>query len=169
MKNKTQDPLDTLLDAAVKTYVDAEPLNGLEDRILNRASLVRSGRSSKFGPLLAIGATLALSCFFVAGLKHKRIELKNEASAVVRVPPTLPIPIYREVKTTHTHRLRRLPKRNVFPTPEPPSAEELALLNFLERNPKEAAQTFAGLQQIDAPLDIAPLEIKPLETDESNN
>jgi hypothetical protein len=58
----------------------------------------------------------------------------------------------------------------MFPMPQPPSTEEQALLRFVERDPKEAAQAFASLQrQVDAPLEIAPLEIKPLATDHVDN
>jgi hypothetical protein len=147
----------------------------LEDRILNRARLARSGIQIQGGRLLfAIGATLALSCLFLVSLEYGRIEPKREVVAVARIEPRLraapvALPMPRHTPIGH-RRLRRLPKRDVFPTLQPPSAEEQTLLRFIERNPTEAAQAFANLQrQMDEPLEIQPLEIKPLQTDSVNN
>jgi hypothetical protein len=170
VENKPHDPVEALLDAALKSYAESEPLNELEERILKRVSLMPSGGRFKYGPLLAIGATLMLSCLFVGSFHHKRIEPKTEVLAVVHVAPKSQISLSRAVKIRRPRPSRRLPKREVFPAPQPPSADELALLHFIKRYPKEAAEAFAGLQRpVDTPLEIKPLEIKPLHIDESNN
>jgi hypothetical protein len=166
--------VDALLDAALSSYADVSPLNGLEERILNRARCARPGARLRYGSLLAIGVMLALSCCFIFTVRPTRTEPKRADLPVARVEPpvqariTLPPP--RQERARYRRLVRRLPKREVFPTPQPPTAEERALLRFVERDPKEAAEAFASLQrQMDAPLEIAPLEIKPLETDRVNN
>jgi hypothetical protein len=57
-----------------------------------------------------------------------------------------------------------LPKLDVFPTPQPLSPEEQALVNFAARASKsEREALIAAQQQDDAPLRIAAIEIQPLE------
>jgi len=166
--------LDALIEAAIKTYSDAEPLNGLDERILKRVAFVRPNTRCRYRSLVTLAASLALCGLFIA---PRLTEPRAPASDALRPPtshrlfyPASPeVRLAPVVKVIHHRTPERLPKREVFPTPQPPTAEELALLHFVERNPKEAAQAFAGLQQIDAPIDIAPLEIKPLETDHPNN
>jgi hypothetical protein len=167
--------LDALLNAALNSYADAEPLNGLEERVLNRASRARPRMRLRYGSLVAIAASLGLSCFFAYfTLQKTATEPKRADVRVARVePPTparIPLPPPRQERVRHRRSVQRLPKREMFPTPQPPSAEERALLRFVERDPKEAAEAFASLQrQMDAPLEIPPLEIKPLQTNEVNN
>lgn len=173
MEDKSYDPLDALLNAAVKTYVDAEPLNGLDERILNRAGLAHPGTRLRYGPLLAVVGALALSCWIAVSFRLENVPPKH-VPAVARVESHIAwvatLPLSRPAQVRHRRPVLRLPKREQFPTPQPPSAEERALLHFVERDPKEAAEAFASLQrQMDAPLEIAPLEIKPLQTDEVNN
>jgi hypothetical protein len=174
MGNKAHDAVDALLDRALSSYADAEPLNGLEQRILNRASRARPGMRLRYGSLLAIGATLALSCCFILTFHQTKSEPKKPPLPIARVESPIParitLPPPRQTRVRHRRLVQRLPKREVFPTPQPPSAEERALLRFVGRDPKEAAEAFASLQrQMDAPLEIAPIEIKPLQTDEINN
>ena len=61
---------------------------------------------------------------------------------------------------------RNLPKQEVFPTPQPLSPEEQTLVLFVSQAPpvlKE--QVLAAQKQIDAPIEIADIQIKPLDED----
>jgi|SRR5581483_7452917 len=188
MENRRYDPLDAILDAALNSYAEAEPLTGLEERILNRAYVAQSKIRVRGLSLLAIGgAALALFCLFFAGVEQKRIEQKTNPQKAIyahagarlesHIPSPLPVqprislPRPRQAQIRHPRSSpRQLPKREQFPTPQPPSAEELAMLRFIERNPQEAAQAFVSLQrEADKPLEIEPLDIKPLQMDGVNH
>jgi hypothetical protein len=57
-----------------------------------------------------------------------------------------------------------LPKLDVFPTPQPLSSQEEALVSFAAKAPeRERESLIAAQQEEDAPLSIAAIEIKPLE------
>jgi hypothetical protein len=173
VEDKPNDPLDAFLNAAVKTYVDVEPLNGLDERILNRAGLAQPGTRLRYRPLLAVAGTLAVSCWIAVSFKLENGPPKHEP-AVARIESHIArvatLPLSRPAQVRHRRPVLRLPKRKQFPTPEQPTAEERALLHFVERDPNEAAEAFSSLQrQMDMPLEIPPLEIKPLQTDEINN
>jgi hypothetical protein len=57
-----------------------------------------------------------------------------------------------------------LPKREVFPTPQPLSPEEQAFVEFAARAPETERQLFIEAQKRDdAPLSIAAIEIQPLD------
>lgn len=61
-------------------------------------------------------------------------------------------------------RLPRLPKKAVFPTPQPLSPEMQALAQFVARAPEAQRRELIEAQaKLDAPITIAPLKIAPLE------
>ncbi len=56
------------------------------------------------------------------------------------------------------------PKLDVFPTPQPLTAEEQALIHYVTNTPASERNTMLTAQkQSDAPISIAAIEIKPLE------
>jgi negative regulator of sigma E activity len=58
----------------------------------------------------------------------------------------------------------RLPKKAVFPTPQPLSPEMQALARFAARAPEaQRRQLIEAQAKLDAPITIAPLKIAPLE------
>ena len=58
-----------------------------------------------------------------------------------------------------------LPKLDVFPTPQPLTAEERALVAFAANAPKPELKAVVDAQpQADAPLSIAAIEIQPLDS-----
>ena len=60
--------------------------------------------------------------------------------------------------------VRRLPKQEVFPTPQPLSPQEQTLALFVNHAPLAVKeQVLAAQKQIDAPIDIADIQIKPLD------
>ncbi|HLJ78752.1 MAG TPA: hypothetical protein VKT75_15130 [Acidobacteriaceae bacterium] len=62
---------------------------------------------------------------------------------------------------------RRLPKQEVFPTPEPLSLEEQRLLAFVTQAPPDVKkQVIEAQQHLGDPIQIAALKIRPLDEDE---
>ena len=60
-------------------------------------------------------------------------------------------------------RMRRLPKKELFPTPQPLSPEMQALAQFVARAPEAQRRQLIDAQaKLDAPITIAPLQIAPL-------
>ncbi|MGC2662321.1 MAG: hypothetical protein WA324_30525 [Bryobacteraceae bacterium] len=176
MDNNSHDPMDALLDSALSSYSNAEPLNGLEDRILNRAS--RTQPRPNFGhgtkSLLAVGASLALLCLIIFTFEHRKSEPTSRPAltashvdvhspAQISSVQPLPSPSRRRLDRHHPRLIQRLPKREQFPTPEPLTRDERALLSFVQQDPKEAVAAFSAMQrQTDTPLEIQPLKIEPL-------
>ena len=59
---------------------------------------------------------------------------------------------------------RKLPKQEVFPTPQPLSPQERALVSFVSHAPPALKeQMLAAQKQIDAPIEIADIHIEPLD------
>lgn len=57
---------------------------------------------------------------------------------------------------------RRLPKLDLFPAPQPLSAEERALAAFVDRAPRAVKeQVIASQKQVDDPIEIAAIQIEP--------
>jgi hypothetical protein len=174
--NNDHNPMDDLLDAALSSYSNAEPLNGIEDRILYRVGLMPPRPNFGHGTksLLAVGATLALLCLMIVAIEHRKSEPTSgpaltvahvdvPSSAQISSAQLLPSPEPRRLDRRHPRLIQRLPKREQFPTPEPLTRDERALLSFVQQDPKEAVAAFAASQrQTDTPLEIQPLKIEPL-------
>lgn len=61
---------------------------------------------------------------------------------------------------------RKLPKLDVFPAPQPLSAEEQALLALVTQAPEESSkQVIEAQQHLGDPIEIAALKIRPLDED----
>lgn len=68
------------------------------------------------------------------------------------------------IRSLAQNETRTLPKQEVFPTPQPLSPQERALLSFVNQAPlalKE--QMLAAQKQVDGPIEIADIQIKPLD------
>ena len=161
------DKLDQLIDGALASYADAEPLAGLEERVLNRARVARAGgrRVLAWTVGLAIAASVAMVGIVVRS--ERQVAPKAMAPAAVKTQ-VVPAPeIQRAVRVRRVVRARRaraLPKLEQFPAPSPMTAEERALVAFVVRDPEEALQTFSELQtQTYEPIKIQPIRIAPLE------
>jgi hypothetical protein len=60
-----------------------------------------------------------------------------------------------------------LPKLNVFPTPQPLTPSEKALVTYIAHAPEAERNALVDAQkQMDAPLSIAAIDIQPLEPPE---
>lgn len=193
---REKDQLDDLLDAALSTYADPGPHSGLEQRILARVSAENLAASTPtlrrrwlpWGIALAAASCLLLFLVFSAQKRiHPPSATTQSAHSSNAFTATTahhePIPIHPPVTFIHganrlspnAHRPSAavasksapLPKRDVFPTPEPLTPQEQALLAFAARASKPEIQALVQAQeQADAPLVIAAIHIQPLEPPE---
>lgn len=164
--------LDDILDRALSDYSDAEPLAGLEQRVLNRVATVRSERPRSFVWRSAVLAALLVGLVVTAVTFRPKIggSAKKTDIALLQGPATL-YPGRAEPKLRHSsvaakrrQPANRLPKRQLFPTPTPLTGEERALLAFASRHPNEAEKAFADLSaRSSQPIVIPAIEIVPIQ------
>jgi hypothetical protein len=160
-----RDKLDRLIDGALASYPDGEPLAGLEQRVLNRARVARARRQWMFawGVGLAVAASIVVVGIAIRS-EHRAVEKPAAVARAARVEELTPR--VQTAKVRPTKRVRRpkaLPKLEQFPTPSPLTAEERALVALVQREPTEAQQIFSDLQKrTDGPIEIQPIQIAPL-------
>ncbi len=182
----SRDELDRLVDSALANYADPGPESGLESRILSRIAVekVPASRRRWLSWAIAVPATAALLVFILlwhpgtknspsvpqqSNMPHQpthSIEAANQPSSkpalILRGHAPLRKPRSRH-KALAAHSAP-LPKLDVFPTPEPLSAQEQALVNFAAHASKSERESLVAAQeQADAPLHIAPIQIQPLQ------
>ncbi len=178
MNSNGRDQLDRMLDDALAGYSGAEPLAGLEDRVLRR---VRASEATRRRPLpwaFALVAAAALVLLAIVMRTPHSAAPKTAHNARVQIPALVqPAVAAEKPRVASKHRRRRiaalrapsaepLPKQEQFPAPAPLTAEEQALRSFVERHPAEAQQVFAQLQKrSNAPIQIEPIQIAPLQID----
>lgn len=174
--------LDQIIDAGLNTY--AEPRFGLEQRILAavaaknnaRELTARSPRWRMWAAGLAAAVCLLAAITVavrVVEAPHSRNEQavnRTHAPVMDRAAnpePRADVPV--QVAAKHRGRriqearLRRLPKKELFPTPQPLSPELQALAQFVARAPEPQRRQLIDAQaKLDAPITIAPLQIAPL-------
>lgn len=186
-----RDDLDTLLDAALATYVDSEPSPGLTPRILAAASDL--DRRLSLGWLSWGVPALAAALLMTIFLAHRPAERRETSqptadlsapcvpASAERTPDTSGNRIAAEATphlgSTAPRKARSvrttaqiqplLPRRDVFPTPTPLSPEEQALAALVNRNPEKVARQVAqsfdhGPEPPIEPLRIAAIHIPPL-------
>jgi hypothetical protein len=181
--------LDLILDSALKTY--AEPNPGLEDRVLSAItevhSLVRVPSPGRrwlvWAFALPAAACLLLLVFLIkrapqsnADLPPKTHQPIQTATSPTQGTPTLPphpVLTYRVSRSTFAAKLGTtravaksvpLPKRDLFPTPQPLTPEEQALCAFATQTPEKQRQAILDAQKNnDVPLNLAAIRIPPLE------
>ncbi len=180
------DELDRLIDAGLNTYADPRP--GLDRRILANISAAGGTRTSyfsgwrvwAFGIPAAAGILLALLValrFANTPPAHQVQTARATLPAVIASPRNI-APPHRAVRiatsaSSHPHRTtpqRSLPKKDVFPTPQPLSPEMQALVQFAASAPQKERQALVQAQaQMDAPITVAPLRIAPLNESSNEN
>jgi hypothetical protein len=150
--------LDEMLDAALAEYGAVEPLRGLEERVLGR---LRGAETRRRWWIWGAVATAAVAVTIGAVLLGRPAE--RSAPAVVEKQPAVtapkpaqpsapvaPQPTVARAPARHAAvaaQMARapqfgvstpaLPKRDVFPTPGPPTSEELLLAHYLRVTPRE--------------------------------
>ncbi len=173
---------DRIIDRALTTYSEAQPLEGLADRVLNRVrgsgSTPRRFRGWEW-VVTASGLVVLASIVFTLeprrGTVPKEIHPANFQAATQPVLTTKsenaqlePSPRLREVtRTKHPMKRYFLPKQEQFPSPTPLSSEERVLVAFVKRDPARALKLFASSQndRADQEIQIEPIQIKPLADD----
>jgi hypothetical protein len=155
------DELDRILDDALSSYSLAEPRPGLAQRVMAR---VQTERTATRVPWWLAGFA-ALACTAIAMMmwpsRTPAPPVAITKSVVPRIvgPPT-DVPRH-ELAQPRVFRTRHLPRRETLPSASPLTQEELTLLAFAQQAPGAALQ-FA---QLDKPLEIEPITIRPLEID----
>jgi len=167
--DNTRDKLDRLIDGALADYSDAEPLAGLEARVVSRVRVAGAGRRRMFA--WGLGFAVAASVVVVGILiwNGQRVALKpTVASGVAHVEPPPAVSIKGAIRVRPAARSRHsraLPKLDQFPAPTPLTPEERALITLVQRHPRDA-EIFAELQkQADKPVEIERIRIAPLQSE----
>ncbi|MFP5237192.1 MAG: hypothetical protein ACLGSD_14935 [Acidobacteriota bacterium] len=129
----------------------------------------------------AVGLSMAACVLIAITVGVRRVEApqshKQQAANSTPAPvvnrPAVPemrherpvrVAVKREAHGSVEARLPRLPKKAVFPTPQPLSPEMQALAQFVARAPEaQRRQLIEAQAKLDAPITIAPLKIAPLE------
>jgi hypothetical protein len=181
-----RDQLDRLVDWALATYADPGADSGLEDRVLRRIAAEVAPAPRRRWPAWAIALPFAASLLLIALLSrpwanHPSVMPQANFSRQLAGPSieetkrltARPAPVrgsatpLQEPHPRHKTLAAKsapLPKLEIFPTPQPLSPEEQALVSFAARAAKpERESLIAAQQQAAAPLRIAAIEIKPLE------
>src|SRR6266567_2974395 len=171
---REKDQLDLLIDSALATY--AEPSSGMEQRVLNALAAERVAVPAKSKlvafPLrrwvpwvVGLAACLLLALFVHNGKSHRETLARDTVSPQPQraAAPTGIIATGRThaaIARTPKHRAPRLmpvvqaaaPKLDVFPTPQPLTPEEQALVVFVAQAPENERRAVADAQhQIETP------------------
>jgi hypothetical protein len=166
------DDLDKALDSALAQYSSAEPLDGLEQRVLNRVRAEgRGGRSGLGRWLLAMGA-LVLAGLIAMAVLPKR---PTQPVAVAReplgagLPRSLPIRVPVQVpglQPAPARKARAKPIRR----PAPLTPEERAWLVLAARAPVETTEARLDLESRGVePIRIEEIKIEPLRSNNAND
>jgi len=166
--------LDRLIDSALAGYSSAQPLAGLEERVLNRVRLTDSARRRVLGwaVTIAVGASVVVAAIFLR-IPHAPSPAMHDTAGIQTAAPPQSVPEELRVapkrcrvriETRRAERGRPLPKLEQFPSPTPMTAEEQALRSFVERYPVGAQQAFAQLHKwSNEPVEIEPIQIPPIQ------
>jgi hypothetical protein len=177
------DDFDQVLDDALAEYRDAEPLAGLEDRVLQRLQLQAERRRNvwwRWSAIAAAAAALAVPAWIgwgdrtqhvsapsVVGKRMPPIEGRSpqaEAHATRQLPVIKRTPVARTasphvpiVVATQLSN-KHLPMRGQFPSPAPLKPEERMLLALAKTHP----EILLDKPDDEKEIVIAPINIKPL-------
>jgi len=191
-----RDDLDRLLDSALNTY--AEPRSGLEKRALARVMAhVDEARGGGPAPrrrwlvwVAAIPLTACIALYVsISGNrqpptnsvqqapKHEQASISPPQAAPKKVPHSAGQSRARAASKVIQHRGTTAvtadapkPKLDVFPAPQPLSAQEQALIVLAKQSPELRQEALARAQQDVAPLRISAIQIPPISPpDEGKN
>jgi hypothetical protein len=150
-----QDDLDRLIDDALAGYSSAEPLAGLEQRVLRR---VRTVRRRHWWGLALIPAAAVL---VLALLPARHVDVAMAPPRIVEPQPIGAATVMERLpQAPKRHRTAPPnPKRESFPTVSPLTPEEQALVELARTTPEQLPPPPAQ------ELEIKPIEIAPLVPD----
>ena len=186
------DPLDLLIDSALKNYADPGLDSGLEQRVLDavRARMSpkkKTARRLRWLPsALALPVATCLLLYFVSTPKKTHLpprsadqarqahepaveSANNHPALRTGLPPKGKRPIPKAQPRTVNLALNPAPppKLDVFPTPRPLTQEEQALVIIANQTPKPVLEALILAQEQDeAPVAIAAIHIPPLDPPE---
>jgi len=185
-----RDELDRLIDSELARY--AEPREGLEQRVLARVSAEGSKRvwalnRWQYWALAGVAAALIITMVVVPLSRNAHRETAaitaratapdrgSDAIAKSSDPEShIPAPHLRQGAKTADNAMRKTksvplrlpvqrPKLDVFPAPQPLSAQERALAELTTRLPKAERQRLFRDNEIQgAPLEISAIKISPI-------
>ena len=166
---KGKDELDRAIENALSAYSGAEPVTGLEQRVMSRVRIAEGERRRMLVWAFALVAAVALVVAVIVVRAPRQSDPKSYGVAAVKRPaPPAEEPRVRPEHRTRPRALRprHLPKQQQFPAPTPLTAEERALLAFVGHHPAEAQKVFADLRKrADEPIEIPAIQIPPLQID----
>ncbi len=159
--------LDGLLDAALAKYSAVEPRVGLEDRILAHlhSEPIRPQHAWLQWGLVGAVAAIAVVAILAWRSTPSPHRVTANHSAAIQPPSirvTKPVPdaadettlkaaSLRRPNASHTPTSRRTahPKLDQFPSPQPLSSEEIALVQYVKDFPKEARLVSQAQEEFD--------------------
>ncbi len=190
------DELEKLLQAGLQSYGKAEPLSGLEERVLRR---VQEEHPPRRWVWVRWATASACACVLVAVVGYKSItpiphkpvepaqsgiakveqgskpsELVSTSTSDEPIPPAVHRRETKTVEAKQNKAAAALPKLDVFPIPHSLTPEERAMLQFVNQDPKAAKEVLAQIgagspEQIQiAQIQIEPLKIGGSQQEETN-
>lgn len=188
---KTTDEFDRILNNALCEYREAEPLAGLEDRVLRRLQQQNERRQLWWRWSFAAGLTitiLAVAAWFelrdpayVPLIEQTTAQQATPAPGTTgnlaefdgrkpNYPETFPAEtLVRPARVRTPAKGASAPAKrsphNRFPVPAPLTSEERALVALARSNP----QALQALPRTDEELAIAPITIQPLDSNGGEN
>ncbi len=186
------DELDPILDEALAEYRNAEPLGGLEDRVLWRVRQQAESQRMlwwRWSAIIAAAIVLAIVAWigWSGRVRHKAIPSLVVQKEIPRAEPSPDVPSTRAAKvhlpeaphaatkvrqqasrlpaTVQLARVESAPMQEQFPSEIPPKAEERIWLALAQTHPETLREL--ARDDSDQELFIAPIKIKPL-VDETN-
>ncbi len=176
------DEFDQILDEALAKYREAEPLAGMEHRILERVRMQaeRNRKSWRWGAFAACTALLAVAAWIglreparreiapmqAATAQPQRLPVEPQPKNTNASPPTATTrPLVARVhsrgpKVAGEKILESSGRAGPeFPTPEPLNSEERALLALAQTHPEVLSRL---ADHDDQEIAIAPINIQPL-------
>lgn len=187
MRNSDQrDHFDEWIDKALTAYSAAEPVHGLEERVLRRIDGDRGRRTTlRQGWLrFAVPAAAVLAIGLVGAelwrrpmpqpLNSVRVRQTGPAAAPASsaprrmegIAPRPRVAATGSVAGRRSTHAEGLAKKQVFPTPTPMTKEEEVLASWAYAAPMEVSEAFAALRErSEQPVVIQPIRIEPLRID----
>lgn len=164
------DDFETVIDGAVKSYAAAEPSPELATIILRRAQ--QEPMPLRLSPRLALALALPFAAVIaiMATVLAGPLDLPPAPNAVATAPAapkmeTQPASVEAAPKPMPAHApgaRAQAARSTVLPLPMQYTKQELAMLSFVQRYPKEAAAIAKAQQQDMQPLSHHPIAIARL-------
>jgi hypothetical protein len=167
------DNLDHLIDRALARYTEAEPLAGMEARVLQRVRARHTGRTWVWWAAItaALIPALALVHGWNGPVPAPPGPVDSGASSVA-MTPLAAAPRRWSLDSRLPGRARHathLPRLENFPARTPMTEEERVLVQLVTQSPNEAVKLFSQDERNETePIKVDPIQVDPLELSNSN-